>query len=68
MTPIAGALVGITALIAVADWVALKRSLRRLEYLAKPAVMVGLIAVAIAVHPISSTERVFFCSFMSSWY
>lgn len=60
MTPIAGALVGITALIAVADWVAVMRSLRRLEYLAKPAVMVGLIAVAIAVHPISSTERAFF--------
>jgi uncharacterized membrane protein YhhN len=60
MTPIAWALLGLTALIAVADWLAVARSLRPLEYVAKPAVMVGLVAVSVALHPVSSTERDFF--------
>ncbi len=60
MTPIAWALLAITALIAAADWVAVGRSLRRVEYAAKPAVMVGLIATAVAMHPISPVERAFF--------
>ena len=49
-----------TAVIAAVDWTAVARSIRRLEYVAKPAVMVGLIAVALAMHPVSAIERTFF--------
>jgi uncharacterized membrane protein YhhN len=34
--------------------------MRSLEYLSKPAVMIGLIAVALVLKPVSSTERAFF--------
>jgi uncharacterized membrane protein YhhN len=46
--------------VAVADWVAVVRSMRSLEYVSKPAVMIGLIAVALELKPVSSTERAFF--------
>jgi len=49
-----------TGLVAVADWFAVATSRRSLEYAAKPAVMVGLIAVAAALHPVSQVERLFF--------
>ena len=45
---------------AVADWVAVATSRRKLEYVAKPAVMVGLIVLALVINPISATERAFF--------
>ena len=48
-----------TAVAAVADWIAVATSRRRLEYVAKPAVMVGLIVVALVLNPISTTERAF---------
>ena len=60
MNPVAWALLAITSLVAVADWAAVARSLRRLEYAAKPAVMAGLIGVAVVIHPVSNTERAFF--------
>jgi uncharacterized membrane protein YhhN len=60
LTPLSWALLVVTVAIALADWVAVVRSLRWLEYLAKPAVMVGLIAVAITLQPIHVTERAFF--------
>src|ERR1700680_4839116 len=60
LTSLAWGLVAVTAAVAAANWVAVAQSLKRLEYVAKPAVMVGLIAVAVALHPISSTERTFF--------
>jgi uncharacterized membrane protein YhhN len=47
-------------LVAAADWFAVASSRRSLEYFAKPAVMIGLIAVAIAVEPVSPAERLFF--------
>jgi len=50
----------LTALLAGVDWAAVARSMRRLEYAAKPAVMVGLIGVALLLRPVSSTERAFF--------
>jgi uncharacterized membrane protein YhhN len=53
-------LLALTVVIAAADWFAVATSKRRIEYVAKPAVMVGLIAVAIALHPVSSTERAWF--------
>jgi len=54
------ALLGATAVVAVVDWVAVVASARRLEYAAKPAVMIGLIAVALTLRPASPTERAFF--------
>jgi uncharacterized membrane protein YhhN len=50
----------LTAMFALADWLAVARSRRRLEYVAKPAVMIGLIAVAILLHPVDPVERTFF--------
>jgi uncharacterized membrane protein YhhN len=50
----------LTAMFALADWLAVARSRRWLEYVAKPGVMLGLIAVAILLHPVDSTERTFF--------
>ena len=49
-----------TIVVAVVDWLAVVVSRRRVEYAAKPAVMVGLIAVAILVRPVSDLERWFF--------
>jgi uncharacterized membrane protein YhhN len=60
LTSLAWGLLAVTAAVAAANWVAVARSLKRLEYAAKPAVMVGLIAVAVTLHAISSTERIFF--------
>jgi uncharacterized membrane protein YhhN len=50
----------LTAMFALADWLAVARSRRGLEYVAKPGVMLGLIVVAILLHPVDSTERTFF--------
>jgi uncharacterized membrane protein YhhN len=60
VTGLAWGLLGVTSVVAVADWAAVLRSSRSLEYVAKPAVIVGLIAVALALHPISAVERAFF--------
>ena len=60
MTGWAWIALAVTAAFALADWVAVAASRRGLEYVAKPAVMVGLIAVAILLHPVDSTERTFF--------
>ena len=51
MTPVAWVLLAATALVAAADWFAVATSRRRLEYLAKPVVMVGLVAVGRIVEP-----------------
>ena len=60
MTGLAWLALAVTALFALADWLAVAASRRGLEYAAKPAVMVGLIAVAILLHPVDPTERTFF--------
>jgi uncharacterized membrane protein YhhN len=60
MTGLAWLALALTAVFALADWFAVAASRRGLEYAAKPAVMVGLIAVAILLHPVDSTERIFF--------
>ena len=60
MTGFAWLALWLTALAATADWLAVAWSFRTLEYVAKPAVMIGLIAVAILLHPVDSTERTFF--------
>ena len=53
-------LLAATALVAAADWFAVATSRRTLEYFAKPAVMVGLAAVAATLEPVSQVERLFF--------
>jgi len=60
LTGLAWLALAVTAAFALADWAAVAASRRGLEYAAKPAVMVGLIAVAILLHPVDSTERTFF--------
>jgi len=60
LTPVAWMLLAATALVAAADWFAVATSRRTLEYFAKPAVMVGLMAVAATVEPVSQVERLFF--------
>ena len=60
MTALALSLLAATGVVAAIDWAAVARSARRIEYAAKPAVMVGLIAVALALRPISSAERALF--------
>lgn len=46
-----------TAAVAVVDWIAVVHSSTRLEYVAKPLVMAGLIAVALVLDPVSALER-----------
>ncbi len=60
MTGLAWLALAVTAVFALADWLAVAASRRGLEYAAKPAVMIGLIGVAILLHPADSTERTFF--------
>ena len=60
MTGLAWLALALTAVFVVADWFAVAASRRGLEYVAKPAVMLGLIAVAVLLHPVDSTERTFF--------
>jgi uncharacterized membrane protein YhhN len=57
VTGAAAALLVATGAAAVADWVAIARSQTVLEYVAKPLVMVGLIAVALALRPANGTQR-----------
>jgi uncharacterized membrane protein YhhN len=47
----------LTAAVAVIDWFAVVHSNTRLEYAAKPLVMIGLIAVALALNPASNVQR-----------
>jgi uncharacterized membrane protein YhhN len=60
VTTTAWILFAVSALVASTDWFAVATSKRQLEYVAKPAVMVGLIAAAIAIHPVSAVERAWF--------
>ena len=60
MTGLAWLALAVTAVFALADWLAVAATRRGLEYAAKPAVMLGLIGVAILLHPADSTERTFF--------
>jgi uncharacterized membrane protein YhhN len=57
VTPTAALLVSFTAVVAVVDWAAVAREVRRAEYVAKPAVMVLLVAVALAVDPVDPAFR-----------
>jgi uncharacterized membrane protein YhhN len=57
VTGAAAVLLAATGVAAVTDWIAVQRSSRALEYAAKPLVMVGLVAVAIALRPSNAAQR-----------
>lgn len=58
MTATAFVLLAIALAIAVIDWMAVDRDQRSIEFVAKPAVMIALVAVALALDPVSDTARV----------
>ncbi|MFM8304155.1 MAG: lysoplasmalogenase [Actinomycetota bacterium] len=60
MNDVAGVLLGVTAVIAVVDWVAVATHRRLLEYVAKPLTTVGLLAVAMTVDPVHADVRAAF--------
>lgn len=50
----------LTAAFAVGDWLAVARDAKRLEYLCKPAALVALIGVALAIDPVHPGTRAWF--------
>jgi uncharacterized membrane protein YhhN len=60
VTDPAWALLAVTAVVAVLDWIAVARGWTRVEYAAKPLTMVGLIGVALTIDPASSDMRAAF--------
>lgn len=60
MTTIAFVLLALAIVAAVCDWIAVLDQDQRLEYLCKPLVLVGLIAVALALEPESDAVRTWF--------
>ena len=60
MTTAAWALLAVTAVVAVIDWSAVARTWQRVEYVAKPLTMVGLIGVALAIDPKDADMRAAF--------
>jgi uncharacterized membrane protein YhhN len=57
MTPLAGVLLALAGAFAVTDWLGVIHSDRRLRWVGKPGTMVLLLAVAVALHPASDTQR-----------
>jgi uncharacterized membrane protein YhhN len=60
VTTAAWGLLAVAVVFAVADWVAVAAGNKRLEYVAKPAVMVALVGVALALDPASEAQRAWF--------
>lgn len=60
MTGLAWALLAVTGVFAVGDWVSRATENRRLEFLCKPATTIGLLAVALALDPADATTRAWF--------
>jgi hypothetical protein len=59
MTAAAWAVLTVALVIAAVDWISVGASIRWLEYATKPAFMLALIALALAVHPANVAERNF---------
>lgn len=60
MNALAWVLFAGTIAVGVIDWISVMRSVRWLEYATKVGFMLGLMAVAITLQPVSVTERGFF--------
>ena len=60
MTSTAAFLLGMAAVFAVADWIAVWRSRKTLEYAAKPLALVALIGVALTLVPEDESTRTWF--------
>ena len=60
MTTAAWALLVVAAVFAVGDWIAVTRGSKPVEYVCKPATLVALIAVAIALDPVHGDTRAWF--------
>jgi uncharacterized membrane protein YhhN len=60
MTSAAWVLLGVAALFAVGDWVAVARGSERLEYLCKPAATAALVATAATLDPVHADTRAWF--------
>lgn len=60
MTDVAWVLLGVAAAFALADWVAVGTGRKPLEYVAKPAVIVALLGVAVALEPASPVQQRWF--------
>jgi uncharacterized membrane protein YhhN len=60
VTSAAAFLLGMAAVFAVADWVAVARGSKGLEYVAKPAATLLLVGVALALVPEDDTRRAWF--------
>jgi uncharacterized membrane protein YhhN len=60
MTDAAWASLAVALVVAVVDWISVAATVRWLEYVTKPAFMLGLIALALAIHPVNSVQRAFF--------
>lgn len=60
MTEPALVALGSAAAFAVLNWIAVARRNKPLEYVAKPATMLALIVAAIALQPVSQSQRIMF--------
>jgi len=60
MTTAAGVLLAVAAVAAVADWIAVVRAHKPLEYVAKPLATAALVGVAATLDPASSDQRIAF--------
>jgi uncharacterized membrane protein YhhN len=60
MTTAAWVLLALAAVFAVGNWIAVARGSTQLMYVCKPATLIFLIAVALAVDPVHSDERTWF--------
>ena len=58
MTLLATMLLVVTMMVALADWIAVAKDQRSIEYLLKPLVMVGLVGIALTFSDVDSTARV----------
>jgi uncharacterized membrane protein YhhN len=60
MTATAAAALGLAAVAALANWVAVARGANPVEYVAKPATMAALVVVAVALEPFDDARRWWF--------
>jgi uncharacterized membrane protein YhhN len=60
VTPTAWVLLGAAGLAAVVDWVAVAAGAKRVEYVAKPATLALLVAVAVVLEPHHADRRAWF--------